>query len=39
MGNDPIEREDAEKIVSGQVTHQYDGDLVVFRIGMTFNRW
>ncbi len=27
------------KIVPGRVTHQYDGELVVFHIGMTFNRW
>ncbi len=27
------------KTVPGRVTHQYDGELVVFHIGMTFNRW
>lgn len=27
------------KIVSGRMTHQYDGELVVFHIGMTLNRW
>lgn len=27
------------KVVPGRVTHQYDGELVVFHIGMTFNRW
>ncbi|GAA1208640.1 DUF4188 domain-containing protein [Pseudonocardia alaniniphila] len=27
------------KIVPGRVMHQYDGELVVFHIGMTFNRW
>lgn len=27
------------KIVSGRVTHRHDGELVVFHIGMTLNRW
>lgn len=27
------------RIIAGRVTHQYDGELVVFHIGMTFNRW
>lgn len=27
------------KVVSGHITHEYDGELVVFHIGMTFNRW
>ncbi|WP_433272745.1 DUF4188 domain-containing protein [Actinosynnema sp. CS-041913] len=27
------------KIVPGRVTHEYDGELVVFHIGMTFNQW
>lgn len=25
--------------VPGRVTHQYEGELVVFHIGMTFNKW
>lgn len=28
-----------KSIASGRVTHQYDAELVVFHIGMTFNRW
>ncbi|GAA2234687.1 DUF4188 domain-containing protein [Promicromonospora sukumoe] len=27
------------KAVPGRITHQYEGELVVFHIGMTFNRW
>ncbi|MBR8743535.1 DUF4188 domain-containing protein [Nocardiopsis sp. MG754419] len=27
------------KIVSGRMTHHHDGELVVFHVGMTINRW
>lgn len=27
------------KIAQGRMTHRYDGELVVFHIGMTINRW
>ncbi|MGO2110375.1 MAG: DUF4188 domain-containing protein [Pseudoclavibacter sp.] len=27
------------KIVQGRMTHDYEGELVVFHIGMTLNRW
>ncbi|MGH3584977.1 MAG: DUF4188 domain-containing protein [Pseudonocardia sp.] len=27
------------KAIPGRMTHQYDGELVVFHIGMTFNWW
>jgi hypothetical protein len=27
------------KIVAGRMTHRYEGELVVFHIGMTVNRW
>ncbi|RSM76465.1 DUF4188 domain-containing protein [Amycolatopsis sp. WAC 01375] len=32
-------KEKTVKITPGRVTHQYDGELVVFHIGMTFNKW
>ncbi|RSN33312.1 DUF4188 domain-containing protein [Amycolatopsis sp. WAC 01416] len=32
-------KEKTVKIIPGRVTHQYDGELVVFHIGMTFNKW
>ncbi|MFS0853301.1 DUF4188 domain-containing protein [Microbacterium sp. 179-I 3D4 NHS] len=27
------------KVVAGRMTHRYDGELVVFHIGMQINRW
>ena len=27
------------KVIAGRMTHHYDGDLVVFHIGMQINRW
>lgn len=27
------------KAVPGRTTHEYEGELVVFHIGMTFNKW
>ena len=27
------------RIVPGRITHHYDGELVVFHIGMTINKW
>lgn len=27
------------RVVPGRVTHRYDGELVVFHIGMTINQW
>jgi len=27
------------KVITGRMTHRYDGDLVVFHIGMQINRW
>ncbi|MGZ8803815.1 MAG: monooxygenase family protein, partial [Microbacterium sp.] len=27
------------KVIAGRNTHEYDGELVVFHIGMQINRW
>ena len=27
------------KVITGRMTHRYDGELVVFHIGMQINRW